>query len=155
MKIGMTRGSKRILDLGRAADENLDETLIAGADEAIDGSSEEEITEMIHSMPLGEATLQVFLEADMDKVPIAATYLTPVLAIDARSMSIHAVPETKRIQHQAMALTGFPAREVVDTELLEGVEVIRVVDAGEGITMYLLDHEWNLPLTEEESDLCW
>ena len=155
MNIGMTRGTKRILDLGRAADKNLDETLIAGTDEAMDGSSEEEITEMIHSMSLGEATLQFFLEADMDKVTIAATYLTPVLAIDARSMSIHAVPETKRVEHQAKASTGFPAREVVDTELLEGVEIIRVVDAGEGVTMYLLDHEWNLPLTDEESDLCY
>jgi len=155
MKIGMTRGTKRILDLGRAADRNLDKTLIDGVDEVINGSSEEEITEMIHSMPLGEATLQFFLEADMDKVMIAATYLTPVLAIDARSMSIHAVPETKRVQHQARATAGFPAREVVDTELLEGVQVIRVVDVGEGITMYLLDHEWNLPLTDEEADLCY
>ena len=60
MKIGMTRGTKRILDLGRAADKDLDGTLIAGANEALGGSIEEEITEMIHSMPLGEATLQFF-----------------------------------------------------------------------------------------------
>lgn len=155
MKIGMTRGTKRLLDLGRKSDLDLDAALIAGIDKAIDGSIDEKITDLIHFIPLGEATLQFFLEADMDKVMLAASYVTPVLAIDASSMSVHAVPETKRVQHQAKASTGFPAREVVDTELLEGVEVIRVVDAGGDITMYLLDHEWNLPLTDEESDLCY
>ena len=97
MKIGMTRGTKRLLDLGRKSDLDLDAALIAGIDKAIDGSIDEKITDLIHFIPLGEATLQFFLEADMDKVMLAASYVTPVLAIDASSMSVHAVPETKRV----------------------------------------------------------
>ena len=154
MKIGMTRGTRRILDLGRKGDPGLDAVLVARIDEEMNASSEETITEMIHSMPYGEATLQFFIEADMDKVMLAASYLTPVLAIDAQSMSVHAVPETKRVEHRTKASTGFPAREVVDTELLEGVDIIRVVDAGGDVTMYLFDQAWCLHLSEEESDLC-
>ncbi|WP_298846981.1 hypothetical protein [uncultured Salinicola sp.] len=155
MKIGMTRGTKRMLDIGRRHDGKLDATLLARIDEELDGSSEDTITAMIHSMPCGDATLQFFLEADMDKVTLAVTYLTTILAIDAHSMTIHGVPETKRTQHQARASAGFDAREVVDMELLDGVRITRVVDAGAGSTLYLLDHEWNLLLTHEEADLCY
>ena len=154
MKIGMTRGTRRMLDLGRKNDAELDATPLARIDEEINSSSEEEITAMIHFMPYGEGTLQFFLEADMDKITLAVTYITTVLAIDAQSMSIHGVPETKRTQHHALASDGFDARKVVDIELLDGVQIIRVVNAGGGVTMYLLGHEWSLPLTEEESDLC-
>lgn len=155
MKIGMTRGTRRMLDLGRRHNTGLDATLLARIDEELDASSEDTVTAMIHSMPCGDATLQFFLEADMDKVTLAVTYLTAILAIDAHSMTIHGVPETKRTQHQAKASTGFDSREVVDMDLLDGIRITRVVDAGAGSTMYLFDHEWNLPLTEEEADLCY
>jgi len=155
MKIGMTRGTKRILDLGRRQDAGLDATLVAGIDEAIDGSIEETVSQLVHSMPCGEGTLQFFIDADIDKIILGASFLTKVMAIDAQSMSIYGVPETKRTQHQGLASKGFDAREVVDMDLLEGIQIIRVVDAGAGSTLYLLDHGWNILLTDEECDLCY
>lgn len=155
LNLDMTRGTKRILELARKHDPGIDQKLMAEVNEAMDESIEDHIFSEVGTVELPSAMLRFYVDASVDHAALKASYMTPILAIEYDSMSIMNVPETKRIQHLERANKGFPAREVVDIDLLDGVEVIRVVNATEPqdnamtTTLYLLSHEWSQSVSLE------
>ena len=159
LKLSMTSGTISILELALKHRPSLENEIDDAITDAMDESIEDHIFEEIAEVAVPGATIRFYVDASVDHLMLKGSYLTDILAIEYDSMSIVNVPEAKIVQHQERANEGFPAKEVVDIELLDGIDVIRVVtgkdhENGNTHTTYLLSHNWSYQHSQEEIQKC-